>query len=61
MCHPGKVRVSWPVVYPPLEGVLHVLDSKGKVNVNFTSLRTFLANGYVAKAGVITSLLAYIL
>jgi len=48
------------VVHPPLERVLHVLNSKGQVNIDFTSFGNLLANRNVAKAPMIASLLTYI-
>jgi hypothetical protein len=58
--HPGKVWVRSTVVHPPLERVFHIVDHKGKVNIDFTSFENLLANGDVAKATVIASLLAYV-
>ncbi len=35
MCHSGKGWVSLIVVHPPLERILHILDSEREVDINF--------------------------
>ena len=60
MCHSGKGWVSLIVVHPPLERILHILDSEREVDINFTLFRNLLANGDIAKATIIAFLLAYV-